>query len=65
MYMGMPTDRLVDDVAAVIGQPVADLMDRTTTMADLVPLLTAKPWFATGSVREHLTALGYDLPTRW
>ncbi len=65
MYLGMSTDRLVDDVTAVIAQPVADLMDRTTTMVDLVPLLTAKPWFASGSVREHLTSLGYDLPGTW
>lgn len=65
MYLGMSTDRLVDDITMVIAVPVADLLDRTPTIVDLVPLLTVKPWLATRTVREHLSLLGYDLPTTW
>ena len=65
MYLGMSTDRLVDDITTVIAVPVADLLDRTPTIADLVPLFTVKPWLATRLVREHLAPLGYDLPTTW
>ncbi|MDP3889666.1 MAG: DUF4304 domain-containing protein [Nocardioides sp.] len=65
MHLGKVAGDLIDDVTAVIALPVADLMDRTTTMADLVPFLTSKPWFTTRMVREYLTPMGYELPTSW
>ncbi|GAB2763041.1 hypothetical protein GCM10027020_14180 [Nocardioides salsibiostraticola] len=65
MYLERSTDQLCDEVRAVIARPVADLMDRTTSMVDLVPLITAKPWFATRILRDHLTSIGYELPTTW
>jgi Domain of unknown function (DUF4304) len=49
----------------VIAVPIADLLDRTPSIVDLVPLLTAKPWFATRALRDELSRRGLELPTSW
>lgn len=41
---------------------VADIMDRTPSLVDMVPLLTAKPWFATLRLRSELARRGHELP---
>jgi len=65
MYRTMTADALSKSVAGVIAEPVADFMDATPAIVDLVPLLTAKPWFASLAVREHLQRQGHELPTSW
>ncbi|GAA4691321.1 hypothetical protein GCM10023349_02510 [Nocardioides conyzicola] len=65
MYEAMSPDELIEEVAAVIATPVADLLDSTVSMLDLVPMLTAKPWLATRALRDYLTPQGYHLPTSW
>jgi hypothetical protein len=49
----------------VVVIPVADLLDRTTFVVDLVPLLTAKPWLVSLRLRAELARQGYELPTSW
>jgi len=46
----------------IVATPVADLMDRSRSVVHLVPLLTAKPWFAMLPLREYLADRGYELP---
>lgn len=47
----------------VVAIPVAELMYRSRSVIDLVPLLEAKPWFAMLSLRDYLADRGYELPT--
>lgn len=61
----VPEDLFVEQLTQVIVIPVAELLDRTTSIVDLVPLLTAKPWFATRSLRSELSRRGHELPTSW
>jgi len=46
----------------VVAVPVAELMNRSRSVVDLVPLLTGKPWLAGLSLRDYLTRHGYELP---
>jgi hypothetical protein len=61
----MPEDDFTADLLDVVVTPVADLMDRTPSIVDLVPLLTAKPWFASLRLRSELRQRGHELPTSW
>lgn len=65
MYNSMSGDQLVEEFTEVVAKPIADLMDRTPAILDLLPLLQAKPWFATRTVRDYLKPLGHELPTEW
>lgn len=65
IYRTITADALAERVASVIAEPVADLMDATPSMIDLVPMLTTKPWFATLALRDHLRLHGHELPTSW
>lgn len=49
---------------AVVARPVAELMNRSRTVIDCVPLLKAKPWFVIVSLRDYLADCGYELPPR-
>lgn len=62
---GTPEDVFAAELTDVIVSPIADLLDRTPSIVDLVPLLTAKPWFATLSLRDELSRRGHELPTSW
>lgn len=59
---GMAEDELAAMLHEVVAIPVAELMNRSRSVIDLVPLLTAKPWFAMLSLRDYLTDRGYKLP---
>ncbi len=61
----MPENEFAAELADVVVSPIADLLERTPSIIDLVPLLTAKPWFATRSLRDQLSLRGYELPTSW
>lgn len=61
----MSTDDLAADIATIIAGPVADLLDRTPTIVDLVPFLAAKPSYRFPKVRRYLVETGYDLPLTW
>lgn len=39
----------------VVAIPVTELMNRSRSVIDLVPLLTAKPWLAMVSLRDYMT----------
>ena len=58
----IPEDAFVEQLTEVIVVPVADFMDRTPSLVDLVPLLSAKPWLAFVRVREELSRRGHVLP---
>ena len=59
----MAEDDFAAELTEVIVEPLANLLDRTPSFVDLVPLLTAKPWFATLRLRDELRPRGYELPT--
>ncbi|WP_074447020.1 DUF4304 domain-containing protein [Pseudarthrobacter enclensis] len=61
----MPVDSFVEQLTNVVVIPIADFMDRTPSLDDLVPLLTAKPWFANIALREELSRRGHELPMSW
>ena len=50
-------------VREVVARPVADLLDRTPSVTDLVPLFTRHPGYATRRLRDHLHLFGHDLPS--
>lgn len=60
-----PEEAFTKELLDVVITPVAELMDRTPSIVDLVPLLTAKPWFASLQIRSELRQRGYELPTYW
>jgi len=49
-------------VREVVARPVADLLDRTPSVTDLVPLFTRHPGYATLRLRDHLRLSGHELP---
>ena len=61
----MPEALFTEKLADVVVLPVADFLDRTRSIVDLVPLLSEKPWYATRSLRDELARRGYELPTSW
>lgn len=58
----MTEDELSALLLKVVAIPVVELMKQARSVIDLVPLLTAKPWFAMVSLRDYLSACGYELP---
>ena len=58
----MPETSLVEQLTEVVIMPIADFMDRTPSLDDLVPLLTEKPWLLTLALREELRRRGHELP---
>lgn len=58
----MSEDLFVSQLIEVIVIAVADLLDRTPSIVDLAPLFSAKPWFATLSLRDQLSRRGHELP---
>lgn len=58
----MAEDEFAAMLHEVVAIPVADLINRSPSVIDLAPLLTAKPWFASLSLRDYLTDRGYELP---
>ncbi|MFE4195074.1 hypothetical protein ACFRJ9_04340 [Paenarthrobacter sp. NPDC056912] len=60
----IPEDAFLKQLTDVVINPVADFMDSTPSVVDLVPLLSAKPQFAFVPVREELSRRGYELPQR-
>jgi hypothetical protein len=58
-------ESFIRQLTEVVVIPIADFMDRTPSLVDLAPLLTAKPWFTTIHMREELGRRGYELPTAW
>ena len=61
----MSEDSFLKQLTEVVVLPAADFMDGTPSVVDLVPLLTAKPWFANVDLREVLGRRGHALPTSW
>ena len=61
----MSEDEFSALLAEVVAVPVAELMNRSRSVVDLVPLLSAKPWFATLALRDYLARRGFELPTTW
>ncbi|KSU70417.1 hypothetical protein AS031_17645 [Pseudarthrobacter enclensis] len=62
MSSRIPEDSFVKQLIDVIVVPIADFMDRTPALQDLVPLLTEKPHLAFIPVREELKRRGFTLP---
>ncbi|WGM18632.1 hypothetical protein QEH68_11200 [Paenarthrobacter sp. OM7] len=60
----IPDDAFLEQLTEVVINPVADIMESTPSVVDLVPLLSAKPQFAFVRVREELSRRGYELPER-
>lgn len=60
----IPEDSFLQQLTEVVIIPVADFMDRTPSLVDLVPFLVAKPQFAWVPVREELSRRGFTLPAR-
>lgn len=58
----MPETSFVGQLTEVVVVPIADFMDRTPSLDDLVPLLTEKPYLVTGAVRDELRRRGHELP---
>jgi hypothetical protein len=59
----MPETSLVGKLTEVVVIPIADFMDRTPSLVDLVPLLSQKPWLVmTVALREELSRRGHELP---
>jgi len=61
-YGAMSPQQLTEDIAAVIAVPIADLMDRTSSVLGLLPILVEKPWIASRSLRAYLASRGHELP---
>jgi hypothetical protein len=61
----MAEGSFADNLAYLVVLPVADFMDRTLSIVDLVPLLSRKPWHATVALRVELGRRGFELPTSW
>ena len=61
----LPETSFIRQLTEVVVTPIADLMDRTPSVVDLVALLTAKPWFATLALRSELSRRGLELPSAW
>ncbi len=58
----MPEPSLVGQLTEVVVIPIADFMDRTPSLDDLVPLLTEKPRLViTLALREELRRRGHEL----
>lgn len=55
-------DAYRDQVREIVAEPVANLMDRTASVTDLVPLYLHHPEWATLRLRDYLRTLGYELP---
>ena len=51
------------DASKAIESVVADLLDRTPSITDLVPLFSRHPGHATLRLRDHLRRYGHELPT--
>lgn len=64
MISRIPEESFLQRLTEVIIIPVADFMDRTPSLVDLVSLLSAKPQFAWVPVREELNRRGFTLPAR-
>jgi hypothetical protein len=64
MISRIPEESLLQQLTEVVIIPIADFMDRTPSLVDLVPLLSAKPQFAWVSVREELNRRGFTLPAK-
>ncbi|WP_227453742.1 hypothetical protein [Paenarthrobacter sp. YJN-D] len=60
----IPEDSFLKQLTDVVINPVADFMDSTPSVVDLVPLLSAKPQFAFVPVREELSRRGCERPQR-
>lgn len=58
----LPESSIVGQLTEVVVVPIADFMDRTPSLDDLVALLTEKPYLVTGAVREELRRRGHELP---
>lgn len=58
----IPEDAFLEQLTEVVINPVADFMESTPSVVDLVPLLSAKPQFAFVPVRAELRRRGYELP---
>jgi hypothetical protein len=58
----MPETSFVELLTEVVIIPIADFMDRTPSLDDLVPLLKEKPWLLTVALREELHRRGHQLP---
>lgn len=58
----MPETSFVEQLTEVVIIPIANFMDRTPSLDDLVPLLTEKPWLVTVALREELRRRGHELP---
>jgi hypothetical protein len=58
----IPEDSFLKQLTDVVINPVADFMDSTPSVVDLVPLLSAKPQFAFVPVRAELRRRDYELP---
>ncbi len=62
------SERFTDDdyrnqIREIVARPVADLLDRTPSVTDLVALFTRHPGHATVRLRDHLRLYGHELPT--
>jgi hypothetical protein len=62
MSSRIPEDSFVQQLIDVVVVPIADFMDRTPALQDLVPLLAEKPPLAFIPVREELSRRGFTLP---
>lgn len=58
----MDDDSFVGELRRAVVLPVAELMDRTPSIADLVPLLRTKATFVTVEARKELERRGHELP---
>lgn len=58
----MPEAAFAAEVRRAVVLPVADMLERTPSIVDLVPFLTAKPWFALRDARAELARRGQELP---
>ena len=62
---GLSEKDLAEQLRDVVALPIADLLDRTPSIVDMVPPLMSKPWYATLTLRDQLATRGFDLPTQW
>lgn len=60
----MSESDFAEQLTKVVAIPIADLLDRTPSIVDMVPLLMRKPWCATRDLREQLATRGFHLPLR-
>ncbi|MFB9314197.1 DUF4304 domain-containing protein [Nocardioides plantarum] len=61
IYEATPKDQLMKEVVQVVAEPLADLMDSTTTFADLAPLINSRPVLKSVQLRNHMRSLGSPL----